>query len=56
MLRWGQLTGDLETRGKKMSAVDSLIAAVALHGNFALVTRNEEDFKCSGVSIVNPWK
>lgn len=56
MLRWGQLTGDLETRGRKMSAVDSLIAAVALHGNFALVTRNEEDFKYSGVSIVNPWK
>ena len=56
MLRWGQLTGALETTGKKMSAIDSLIAAVALHNGFILVTRNEDDFKHSGVSIVNLWK
>jgi predicted nucleic acid-binding protein len=39
-----------------MSAIDSLLAATALHGNFSLVTRNEEDFKHAGVSIINPWR
>jgi predicted nucleic acid-binding protein len=38
-----------------MPAIDSLIAAIALHGNFSLVTRNEDDFKYAGVPIVNPW-
>lgn len=56
MLRWGQLTGALEAAGKAMPAIDSLIAAIALHGHFSLVTRNEEDFQHTGVPIVNPWK
>ncbi len=56
MLIWGQLTGNLELRGKKMSAMDSLIAATALYGNLSLVTRNEDDFKDAGITIINPWK
>jgi tRNA(fMet)-specific endonuclease VapC len=56
MLRWGQLTGALEVMGKTMPAIDSLIAAIALYGNFSLVTRNEDDFKYAGIPIVNPWK
>jgi tRNA(fMet)-specific endonuclease VapC len=56
MLRWGQLTGALEVAGKTMPAIDSVIAAIALCGNFSLVTRNEDDFKHTGVPIVNPWK
>ena len=56
MLTWGQLTGALETAGKTMSAIDSLIAASALHGSFSLVTRNEGDFKDAGVAVVNPWR
>ena len=56
MLTWGQLTGALESAGKTMAAIDSLIAAIALHGNFSLVTRNEDDFKNTGVPVVNPWK
>jgi toxin FitB len=56
MLKWGQLTGSLERTGKTMSAMDSLIAATALHGNFNLVTRNEIDFQFAGVSLTNPWK
>ena len=56
MLKWGQLAGALESAGKTMSAIDSLLAATALHGNFSLVTRNEEDFKHAGVSIINPWR
>jgi predicted nucleic acid-binding protein len=56
LLRWGTLTALLETRGTPMPAVDSLIAATALHGSFVLVTRNEADFLRSGVQLLNPWK
>jgi len=56
MLMWGELVGALESAGKMMPAIDSLIAAIALHGDFGLVTRNEDDFENSGVSIVNPWE
>jgi predicted nucleic acid-binding protein len=56
LLEWGTLTGRLEAQGKTMPAVDSLIAATALHGRFVLVTRNEDDFLRSGVQLLNPWK
>jgi tRNA(fMet)-specific endonuclease VapC len=56
MLTWGVLTGQLERIGKPLSAIDSLIAALALHHMCHLVTRNEDDFKDTGVPIVNPWK
>lgn len=56
MLAWGELTGKLETAGKRMPAIDSLIAAIALHGSFHLVTRNEEDFKHTHVPTLNPWR
>jgi tRNA(fMet)-specific endonuclease VapC len=53
---WGQLTARLERRGRSLPAMDSLIAAVALHENLQLVTRNEDDFAGTDVPIVNPWK
>ncbi|MGF1677060.1 MAG: type II toxin-antitoxin system VapC family toxin [Rivularia sp. (in: cyanobacteria)] len=56
MLVWGELTGRLEVEGKKMPAMDSLIAAIAIHNNYSLVNRNEDDFKYAGLIIVNPWK
>jgi toxin FitB len=56
MLRWGRLTGYLESAGHPMSALDSLIAATSLQGNLKLVTRNEEDFKYARVPLLNPWK
>ncbi len=55
MLRWGQLTATLEAKGKPMSAMDSLIAASASSRGLALVTRNEDDFKHAGLTLVNPW-
>jgi tRNA(fMet)-specific endonuclease VapC len=51
---WGRLTAQLEKSGRPMPAMDSLIAAIALHANLQLVTRNEDDFADAGVSIVNP--
>lgn len=55
MLVWGRLVARLDQQGNPMPAIDSLIAATALHSNFTLVTRNEEDFKHAGVLIFNPW-
>jgi len=43
----------LETKGRPMPAIDSLIAATAL--DLTLVTRNTDDFAETGVEIVNPW-
>jgi predicted nucleic acid-binding protein len=56
MLIWGELTGRLEKEGRQITAIDSLIAAIALQGNYCLVTRNEHDFQHTGVTIINPWK
>ena len=56
ILVWGSMVGRLELSGIKMAAMDSLVAAIALHGNLRLVTRNEDDFKHAGIHIVNPWK
>ena len=56
MPAWGRLIAALELKGRKMALMDSLIAALALHGNLQLVTRNENDFINAGISILNPWK
>lgn len=55
MLAWGALAAETEGRGKTVPAMDSLISALALHHNLILATRDEEDFRHTGVQIVNPW-
>jgi predicted nucleic acid-binding protein len=55
MLLWGELTGRLENEGRPMPAIDSLIAAIALQGDYILVTRNDKDFEHAGVTLLNPW-
>jgi tRNA(fMet)-specific endonuclease VapC len=55
MLTWGELTANLEKKGRKLPAIDSLVATAALHGHFHLVTRNESDFQDTGVTLFNPW-
>ncbi len=56
MLIWGELVGRLERSGRRLSAIDSLIAALALSHSCSLVTRNEADFADTGVKIINPWR
>lgn len=56
MLSWGVLTGRLERNGRTLPAIDSMIAALAIHHNCTLVTRNEDDFKDTNVIVINPWK
>ena len=55
MLQWGSLTGQLTQQGRKMSVMDALIAATALHHNLTLVTRNRSDFTNTTLDLINPW-
>ena len=55
MLIWGAMVARLEAQGRRLPAIDSLIAAIAMYGDLHLVTRNEKEFEGSGVEIVNPW-
>ena len=39
-----------------MPAIDSLLAATAIHYGLKLVTRNAHDFEFTGLEVINPWK
>lgn len=51
--QWGQL---LAEAGRSLPAIDSLLAATALHHNLVLVTRNLKDFAGLPVQVLNPWE
>jgi tRNA(fMet)-specific endonuclease VapC len=55
LMEWGTLTARLESAGKPMPVIDSLIAASARAHQMTLVTRNVDDFEGADVEIVNPW-
>ncbi len=42
-------------RNKKMKLPDAIIAATAKKNDLTLVTRNEKDFKGTGLNIYNPF-
>ena len=50
--RWGRLQAQAK---RPLSAIDSLLAATALHHQLRLVTRNEKDFTYPGLEVINPW-
>ncbi|MBN2057095.1 hypothetical protein JW905_19365 [bacterium] len=49
------MTAKLQTAATPMSAIDSLIAATALHRRMILVTRNVNDFLHADLELLNPW-
>ena len=52
--RWGRLRAAMR---RPVPAIDSLLAATALHHDLRLVTRNEQDFlQFPGLVVVNPWR
>lgn len=50
--RWGRLLAEAK---RPLPAIDSLLAATALHHELRLVTRNVGDFRFIGLEIINPW-
>lgn len=50
--KWGLIQSNAS---KTLPAIDSLIAATALHFDLILVTRNVKDFDYPGLEIVNPF-
>lgn len=54
--RWGQLVAEAD---RPLPAIDSLLAATAIHHHLTLVTRNVKDFSDMGVDVlkvINPWE
>lgn len=49
---WGRLQAKAE---RTLPAVDSLLAATAIHYHLRLVTRNTTDFDVTGLETINPW-
>jgi len=52
---WGETMAVLESRGRPLPLMDSLLTATALQHDLTLVTRNEKDFEHTGVKILNIW-
>jgi len=52
---WGKIQADAEKQGRKMPAIDSLLAATAIFYGMVLVTRNISDIEICKVSVFNPW-
>jgi predicted nucleic acid-binding protein len=56
MVTWATLTITCERAGRTLPAIDSMIAATALHHRLTLVTRNIRDFRDTGVPLIDPWE
>jgi len=53
---WGELTASAQKAGRMVHATDGLIAATALRHGLRVMTRNTDDFKPTGVLLLNPWE
>lgn len=52
---WGQLLARCEKNGIQLPSIDSQLAAIALRHSLVVATRNEQDFRHTGVKTVNPF-
>ncbi len=52
---WGQMQGQLDRDGIRLSPFDGMIAATAIQRGLTVVTRNVKDFRHAPVRILNPF-
>ena len=55
MLVWGEMNQHLQSIGRVIPIVDSLIASSCVANNFTLITRNVKDFYNFDMEIINPF-
>lgn len=53
---WGLMISAMESQGKSMPVIDSLICATAQYHGMTLVTRNTRDFVNAQVLLIDPWQ
>ncbi len=53
---WAEILAEIKRKGRAMPLKDSLIAATAVEHNLTLATRNIEDYRHTGVALVNPFE
>lgn len=53
---WGQLVARWEKSGHTVPALDSQLAATASRHGLTMVTRNVDDFKSTGLKVLNPFQ
>lgn len=51
----GDILAAAEAAGRPMSLADAQIAACAQVARASLATRNVEDFRTTGLALINPW-
>lgn len=52
---FAKVTTSAQAAGNPISFADAAIAAIAAAHGFMVATRNERDFKGTGVKVLNPW-
>ncbi len=53
---WGEMTAEAQKQGITIPVCDGLIASTARRHGLHLMTRNTDDFKATGVILINPWE
>lgn len=55
-IAYGEIMGSAFRVGVPMSAQDGMIAAITRVNGGRLATRNQGDFRTTGLSIISPWE
>ncbi|RBY77754.1 VapC toxin family PIN domain ribonuclease [Geodermatophilus sp. TF02-6] len=54
--RYGTVMASRERLGRPIEIADAQIAAICLHHDAALATRNTRDFEDLGLTLIDPWE
>jgi predicted nucleic acid-binding protein len=54
-IHYGRIRAAKRGLGLSMSSLDAQIAAIAAEAGASIATRNVDDFKYCGVTVINPW-